>query len=152
MPLKNPLIVLTPTQPGDAEALVVLRIEAMRDSLLRIGRFDPLRARTRFLSGYSPQQTRHIETQGQRVGFVVVKSEADAVLLDHLYIHPDYQGRCIGAAVLAHVIEEADALGLPVRVGALRGSDANRFYLHHGFRLIEETDFDNYYLRPCTKG
>lgn len=71
------------------------------------------------------------------------------MLLDHLYIHPNNQGNGIGAVVLARIIEEANALGLPVRVGALRGSDSNRFYVRHGFTLIEEGDFDNYYIRPC---
>lgn len=71
------------------------------------------------------------------------------MLLDHLYIHPDNQGNGIGAVVLARIIEEANALGLPVRVGALRGSGSNRFYVRHGFTLIEEGDFDNYYIRPC---
>jgi len=148
MTFQTPTVVLTPAQPGDAEALVALRIEAMRDSLQRIGRFDPVRARDRFLSGYMPQHTRHIDSDGKRVGFVVVKPGPDAMLLDHLYIHPAHQGKRIGAAVLAQLIEEAAALGLPVRVGALRGSDSNRFYLRHGFRLVGEGEFDNYYLRP----
>ena len=58
----------------------------------------------------------------------------------------------IGAAVLARVVAEADAQGLPVRVGALRGSDSNRFYLRHGFRLVEQGEFDNYYIRVPQPG
>lgn len=149
MPLKRPFVTLTPTQQGDADALVALRIEAMRESLVQAGRFDPVRARERFLSGFSPQHTRHIETEGERVGFVVAKLQENALFLDHLYIRPNKQGKGIGAVVLARIIDEANARGLPVRVGALRGSDSNRFYVRHGFTLIEEGDFDNYYLRPC---
>jgi GNAT superfamily N-acetyltransferase len=141
-------IVLTPVVSRDAEALVALRIAAMRDSLERIGRFDPARARERFLSGFSPEHTRHIEAEGERVGFLVVKPQAEFVLLDHLYVHPHYQGQHIGAAVLAEVIQKASAMSLPVRVGALRGSDSNRFYLRHGFKLVEQSEFDNYYVRP----
>ncbi len=133
----------------DAEALVQLRIAAMRESLERVGRFDPVRARDRFLSGFVPAATHLIERDGQRVGFFVVQQQADLLLLDHLYIHPDYQGQGIGAAVLAHVFAQADGLGLPVRVGALRESDSNRFYARHGFQLVETGEFDNYYLRPA---
>jgi GNAT superfamily N-acetyltransferase len=122
-------------------------MEAMRESLERVGRFDPIRARDRFLSGFSAQHTRHIEADGRRVGFVVAKPQSDFILLDHLYIRPGSQGQGIGAIVLARVIEEADARGLPVRVGALRGSDSNRFYERHGFRLVEQGEFDNYYVR-----
>ena len=139
-------IALIPVHPDDAEQLVALRIAAMRDSLTRIGRFDPQRARERFLSGFVPAQTRHIAVAGGRIGFVVVKPEPNALLLDHLYLHPDSQGQGIGAIVLARVIAEASAQGLPLKVGALRDSDANRFYLRHGFRLVGQEAFDNYYL------
>ncbi|MCC7711881.1 GNAT family N-acetyltransferase [Janthinobacterium lividum] len=149
MLLKRPVVTFTPTQEDDADELVALRIEAMRDSLMQVGRFDPVRARERFLSGFLPEHTRHIEIEGKRVGFVVLKQQPKAMLLDHLYIHPNNQGNGIGAVVLARIIEEANALGLPVRVGALRGSGSNRFYVRHGFTLIEEGDFDNYYIRPC---
>ena len=139
-------IALVPARQDDAEQLVALRIAAMRDSLTRIGRFDPQRARMRFLSGFVPAQTRHIEVAGRRVGLVAVKPQADALLLDHLYVHPDSQGEGIGAMVLARIIDEARAQGLPLKVGALRGSDANRFYLRHGFKLVGQEEFDNYYL------
>ncbi|TSD74616.1 GNAT family N-acetyltransferase [Janthinobacterium sp. KBS0711] len=149
MLLKRPFVTFTPTQAGDADALVALRIEAMRDSLMQVGRFDPVRARERFLSGFLPEHTRHIEIEGKRVGFIAIRKQANVMLLDHLYIHPNNQGKGIGAVVLARIIEEANALGLPLRVGALRGSDANRFYVRHGFKLIEDGDFDIYYIRPC---
>ena len=77
---------------------------------------------------------------------MVVKPEQERLLLDHLYIHPDSQGRGLGAMVLARIIDEARAQGLPLRVGALRDSDSNRFYLRHGFKLVAQEEFDNYYL------
>ena len=139
-------IALIAAHEDDAEQLVALRIAAMRDSLARIGRFDPQRARERFLSGYSPAHTRHIEVAGRRIGFVAVKPQADALLLDHLYIRPGSQGQGIGAIVLARIIDEARLQGMPLRVGALRGSDSNRFYQRHGFKLVAQEEFDNYYL------
>src|SRR5262245_58526885 len=131
---------------ADGRALAELRVEAMRDSLERIGRFDPMRARERFLSGFSPEHTRHIELNGERIGFFVVRPQGQGLLLDHLYIHPRHQSKGIGAAVLAQVLAEADATGLQVRVGALRGSESNRFYARHGFVQVEQGEFDNYYV------
>lgn len=128
---------------------MALRIEAMRESLERIGRFDPDRARERFRSGFSPAHTQHIVAGGARVGFVVTRAQGEYLLLDHLYIRPGHQGRGIGAAVLQGVFAQADSLGLPVKVGALRGSDANRFYARHGFELLAQEEFDNDYLRPA---
>lgn len=141
------LVVLSPVRADDAEALVALRIEAMRESLERAGRFDAARARERFLSGFSPEHTRHIELDGEKVGFVVVKPHGQGLLLDHLYVHPKHQRHGVGAAVLAQVFAEADAAAAALRVGALRGSDSNRFYARHGFALVEEKEFDNYYER-----
>ena len=135
-------------RPSDFEALAAIRIEAMRESLERIGRFDPVRARERFRSGFTPEYTRHILVDGERVGFVAIKPQGDTLLLDHLHVQPGSQGRGVGAAVLTQIFAEADAGKLPVRVGALRDSDSNRFYARHGFQLVERGEFDNYYVRP----
>jgi GNAT superfamily N-acetyltransferase len=133
----------------DADALVELRVLAMRESLERIGRFDPARARQRFLSTFEPSSTWHIELKGQRIGFFAVRAEADHLLLDHLYVRPGYQGRRLGEAVLSHVFARADRERKEVRVGALIGSDSNRFYLRHGFSETSRSEFDIYYTRPC---
>lgn len=131
----------------DGEQLVALRIDAMRPSLEQVGRFDPNRARERFLAGFDPDQTKHIVCDGQRVGFLVVKIHADHVLLDHLYIDPAHQSRGIGSRVLEQVFRDADARQLPVKVGALKESASNQFYLRNGFALIAQADWDNYYVR-----
>ena len=137
-----------PVTDDDLESLITIRIEAMRESLERIGRFDPIRARERFINSFSPEHTQFVIVSNERVGFLVTKPHAEYLLLDHLYIKPPWQNRGIGAAVIAYVFSEAEKLKLPVRVGALRDSDSNRFYLRHGFRLTESTEFDNYYIRP----
>ncbi|WP_010209027.1 GNAT family N-acetyltransferase, partial [Pseudomonas syringae group genomosp. 3] len=122
--LKNaPEVTLTTVQPEDFEALVAMRIEAMRESLERVGRFDPVRARERFREGFSAPDTRYIEVADNRVGFVVVKALADGLVLDHLYIKPDAQGQGTGSAVLRQVFAEADATSSTLRVGALKESD-----------------------------
>jgi GNAT superfamily N-acetyltransferase len=138
-----------PAHAKDAEALVTLRIAAMRDSLERIGRFDLDRARDRFLDGFEPQYTQHVEWQGVRVGVVVVKPQAARLVLDHLYIHPDRQRQGIGGAVLAHVCARADAEKKSIHLRSLRDSDSNHFYLHHGFELLGQGEFDNYYVRAA---
>ncbi len=143
----GPPFTFEPAVSQDLEALVALRIEAMQESLERIGRFDPQRARARFADGFEPACTRHVVVGGQRVGFVVVKTAAEGLRLDHLYIRPARQGRGLGAAVLQTVCEEAAREGLPLRLSALRGSDANRFYQRHGFVPDGESEWDLHYLR-----
>ncbi len=147
MDITMPITFIT-AHANDFDSLVALRIAAMRKSLEHVGRFDPMRATERFRESFVPSDTKHIEVEQKRIGFVVVKQRSEFLLLDHLYIHPNYQNQRIGETVLAHIFANADALKLPVRVGALRGSDSNRFYLRHGFQLVEQSEFDNYYVRP----
>ncbi|MES2933805.1 MAG: GNAT family N-acetyltransferase [Pseudomonadota bacterium] len=139
---------LVPALPEDLEALVAIRIAAMRDSLERIGRFDPLRARERLLASFSAAHTRHIMLGAVHVGFITLKPQDGSLLLDHFYLLPASQRRGLGSAVLRQIVAEADALALPLRVTALRDSGANRFYLRHGFQLSSTEEFDNHYLRP----
>ncbi len=123
----------------------------MRESLERVGRFDARRARERLLSAFDPALTRHVRVDGERVGFVVVRPRDDGLLLDHLYLLPRAQGRGIGSAVMSELLVDADARGLAVRVGALRASDANRFYERHGFELVAQDEWDNHYRRPARR-
>jgi GNAT superfamily N-acetyltransferase len=140
---------LAPAGEGDFEALLALRMAAMRESLEKVGRFDPQRARERLSRGYLPAYTRHILQNGELVGFVVLVPREQDWLLDHLYIHPSGQGQGIGSWVLAQVLQEADAQHKAVSVTALKHSDANRFYLRHGFVLQAEGEWDLYYLRSA---
>lgn len=144
---QNAPVTLVLAQHNDMDDLVAIRIEAMRESLERVGRFDPVRARERFVSSFEAHNTRYIEVSGDRVGFVVVKHHRDELVLDHLYVTPRAQGSGIGAAVLTQIFQEADAAALPIKVGALKESASNRFYTRHGFQFVESGEFDNYYVR-----
>jgi GNAT superfamily N-acetyltransferase len=123
----------------------------MRRSLTQLGRYDEQRARERLAAGFDPAATQHIVAGGQRVGFIVLKRLSHALRLDHFYIDPPAQRRGIGGQVMRWVCEQADEALLPVELCALKGSDANRFYLRHGFALTGDGDWDHDYLRmPST--
>jgi ribosomal protein S18 acetylase RimI-like enzyme len=145
----NPIhIELAPVAEGDFEELAGLRIAAMRESLERVGRFDPERARERLRSSFVPECARFVVLAGERIGFLATQDGPDGVQLDHLYIHPGYQSRGIGSAVLKQVLAAADERRMAVLVGALKESASNRFYERHGFVLVSEGEWDNYYVRP----
>lgn len=145
--MKTPQIDFSPATALDVEPLATLRVEAMRESLERVGRFDPARARARFVDTFSPDETLRILERGALIGFVVVRRDGQGILLEHLYVRPSHQNLGVGAAVLRKVFGEADVQGLEVRVGALRESDSNRFYVRHGFELVSQAEFDNFYVR-----
>ena len=64
----------------DLEALVQLRIAAMKPSLLAVGRFDPERARERFSATYNPSNTSVICMSGKAVGFYVLADNTDHLI------------------------------------------------------------------------
>lgn len=145
----TPQLALAPATEDDFEALFSLRMVAMQDSLQRLGRFDPQRARERLSRAFEPAHTRHILLGGEPVGFVVLLPMADHLVLDQLYIQPQAQRRGVGSWVMAQVLAQADRLAQPVRVMALKRSEANSFYLRHGFVLQHESEWDLHYLRPA---
>lgn len=146
----QPTVTFVEVVSSDFEVLADIRVAAMRESLERVGRFDPTRARERLRSTFSLEHTRFIIFEGTKVGFFAVRPSAEGALLDHLYIHPDYQSRGIGGAVMTSIISDAEKQNVPILVGALKESASNRFYQRHGFTLSSEGDWDNYYVRPSS--
>ena len=134
---------------ADLDGLVEIRLVAMKESLERVGRFDPVRARARLASNFDPDVTWSIDFEGDRVGFYVFRRDELGFSLDHLYIRPEHQGKGIGSQVIARLIREAG--GEQIAVGALRDSDSNRFYMRHGFVKTGEDEFDIYYRYVTVK-
>ena len=138
---------LQPVDSSDFEAMLALRIDAMRPSLERVGRFDAARSRERLSAGFVVPYMHHIVLDGdQRIGFVTLKPEdSDALRLDHLYLRSGFQGLGIGEWVLEWAKSQARAQRLDIKLTALVKSDANRFYLRHGFVLEGEEGVDLHY-------
>jgi GNAT superfamily N-acetyltransferase len=132
-----------PVADDDFEPMLALRIAALRESLERLGRFDPARARERLQAGFAPEYMRHIVADGERIGFLTLRPAADGTLrIEHLYIRPGCQNRGAGAWALEQAKAQALAAGQDLTLAALKQSDANRFYLRHGFAVVEEQEFD----------
>lgn len=127
----------------DAQWMAELRADVLRSDLERLGRFDEIRVRQRFLDAFVPEYTRVIVAAGQNLGLVALRPEPDAVWLEHFYISPEYQGLGIGGEVLARILSE-EQLTKPLRLNVLQGSPARRLYERHGFTLDHEDAIDVY--------
>lgn len=139
----------SPAVASDLERLVELRIAAMRESLERIGRFDPLRARQRMVEQFRPEHTRLIWRGEALAGCVAFGPDAPGWLrLEHFYVHPHHQGTGLGADVLAALLAESDAQALAVRLTVIRESAATRFYARFGFSETGRDEVDIFYERP----
>ena len=123
---------------ADFEELFALRMDAMRESLLRIGLGDPQRSRERFMGQFDLEWMQHIVRDGERIGFVQLKPMGDHMHLENLFVRPGAQGAGVGAWVL----DWAKSHGQDLTLHALKQSDSNRFYQRHGFVAVAEQEFD----------
>jgi ribosomal protein S18 acetylase RimI-like enzyme len=73
------------------------------------------------------------EEAGAVVGFIGFREG----WIDHLYVHPDWQGRGIGPQLLAKPLQYRQARRLWT---FQKNARARRFYEARGFRLVELTD------------
>jgi GNAT superfamily N-acetyltransferase len=144
---------LEPVAHEDFEAMLALRIDALRESLERLGRFDLQRARERLAKQFDPPAMRHIVRHAsfgaERIGYVTVRPVDDALRVEHLYIRPGAQGQGAGAWAIEQAKMQARAQGRDLTLAALKLSDANRFYMRHGFRPMSEREFDIEYRWQC---
>lgn len=126
---------------SDADWMVELRAEVLRPDLERVGRFDPLRVRERFLASFNPSQTRVIVGDGVDIGLIAVRPADDGVWIEHFYLRSSAQGKGIGTAVLRRVLAEHEA-DVTLRLNVLQGSGALSLYKRVGFRVesVDEVD------------
>lgn len=138
-----------PATADDLETLVALRIAALRESLERVGRFTPERARARFIDSFRPEHTRLIHVGRALAGCVAFGPGENAWEIEHFYLDPAFQGAGLGGAVMAALLAEADTAGRDVALTVLRDSAANRFYVRFGFEEVGREGVDVFYRRAA---
>jgi GNAT superfamily N-acetyltransferase len=147
---------LTRVQAEDFEELAAIRIEVLRESLERLGRFDAGRARDRLASSFTPEDMRYVVLRDERVGYLTLRPKSiehsPTMLLEHLYIRNAFQNRGLGLWALDWAKAQARAEHSDIKLSALKQSDANRFYLRHGFVQVSEDDFDVNYCWMRSSG
>jgi len=137
---------------NDFDVLAELRIEAMRESLEELGRFNRERSIERFRASFVPTETEIIRVNDNLIGFYSVAIKNDHLHLSHLYLSPKHQDLGIGSLVINKVIELSNQTTLPIRLGALNESRSNQFYQKHGFVVTAEDQWDTYYERTPDSG
>lgn len=129
----------------DFSKLNNLRLAAMKDSLVKAGRYNPERSKERFRKSFKPHNTQIIYINKQIVGFFMVSVSKSCMFINHLYIKPELQGRGIGQKALHLLKDRAKQCKLNIELEALKNSLAAKFYGKNGFRIISETEFDYRY-------
>lgn len=137
-------ITLCQSQNFDVETIANLRATVLRNDLTRLGRFDEEKVRQRFRDAFDSFHTWIIEVDSSFAGCIAFKPTHDGYLLEHFYIHPNYQGRGIGSYVLKQLLERNVVIGKRVSLNVLQGSSARRLYERFGFKVDSEDLIDVY--------
>lgn len=77
------ILTFVPVSNGSFEELASIRIAAMKESLERVGRFDPERAKVRLRNSFFPEHTRFIILGTVRAGFYALRPSVEGWHLDH---------------------------------------------------------------------
>ncbi|GKU79952.1 GNAT family N-acetyltransferase [Paenibacillus sp. L3-i20] len=144
-------ITLRQSQNSDVETIANLRTIVLRNDLTRLGRFDEEKVRQRFRNSFDSVYTWIIESDSSFVGCVALKPTLDGYLLEHFYIHPNYQGEGVGSHVLKRLLEQNDVKGKRVTLNVLQGSSARRLYERFGFK-VESEDLIDVYMSVNVEG
>lgn len=130
-------MIVRPARPDDAPALAAILRTCFRVNLPFLPELHTAEEDRAFMegriAGRDPVWVAEID--GAPAGFITLRDG----WVDHLFIHPDRQGRGIGPSLLQKAFDQ----GGPVQLWTFQqNARARRFYEARGFRPVEFTDGD----------
>jgi len=90
-----------------------------------------------------------VDTNGSVIAQTAVDRQPDAHRLVDFAVAPHCRGRGLGTRLLAGIIEDADAAGLPLVLTVAIGNPARRLYERHGFLIDSSTELHHHMRRPA---
>jgi ribosomal protein S18 acetylase RimI-like enzyme len=135
------ILTFRPATDDDYEYLSRLNEATMRTYAEQTyGPWDETIVRRIFAERWRPASTRIVVIDGQDAGMLEVLSGEAGVQLANIRVAPEYQGRGIGSRLVAQVLRDAHARGLPVTLRVLKVNPARRLYERLGFVLVGEDE------------
>lgn len=98
-----------------------------------------------FFEPFSAARWCVIEVNRAIAGMVSWEETPDEIFLASIEIHPEFQRRGIGTAVVQSLAEDARAVGKPLTLRVLRANErARRLYERLGFEPVQDTETHAY--------
>lgn len=79
-----------------------------------------------------------VTSDGEQIGVLSLDRRADAVIVRHIALLPEFQNRGIGSALIRGVLDFAVTVKLPVRLRLLKDNPARSLYERLGFAVTSE--------------
>lgn len=128
-------MIVRPARPDDAPALAVILRTCFRVNLPFLPELHTAEEDRAFMAGRvaGGDPVWVAEVDGAPAGFITLREG----WVDHLFIHPDHQGRGIGPSLLQKAFDQGGSVQLWT---FQQNARARRFYEARGFRPVEFTD------------
>ena len=133
---------LRPASAADYEWLWELKRMTMQAHVEATwGSWDDAAQEAFFRRSFSPETVQLILVDAANAGLLHLERKPSELFLANIQIHPAFQNRGLGTAVIKTVMESARLLQLPVRLQVLTVNHAAReLYLRLGFAVTSETN------------
>jgi ribosomal protein S18 acetylase RimI-like enzyme len=102
---------LRPATPADSEFCYQLHKAAMGDYIAAIWGWDEQVQRRFHVRSFNPGRWQIITVGGTDIGMIDAERRPTEIYLARIEVHPRYQGRGIGAALITALIDEATQNG-----------------------------------------
>ncbi len=139
---------LRPATPRDAELLWHIQWTSLGAYIAEVYGTSEREQRCFFDEHFRVRDHQIIQVEGRDAGYLFTEVRGDHLYLGNLALLAPFRNREIGAEVVRHVVAQADALGLPVRLQVLRSNPARNFYVRQGFDQVGETSTHYLMARP----
>ncbi len=124
---------------SDSEFIFTVKKAAYREYVEQVWGWDDNYQWERHNKEFASHDFHIIQFNGTDVGILVISHTSDALKINQIYILPEYQGKGIGSACLARIIDDANleekSVVLQVLKVNTRGID---LYRRLGFTIVGE--------------
>ena len=125
---------------SDREFVFTVKKAAFREYVEQVWGWDDSYQRELHDRRFASQDLRIIQFCGTDVGFLATSRTRQTLKVDQLYILPEYQGRGIGSACMARILDDANLRQKPVVLQVLKvNTRGTAFYQKLGFIIVGET-------------
>lgn len=125
---------------SDSEFVFTVKKTAFQEYVEQVWGWDESYQRELHHRRFTTQDLRIIQFCGTDVGFLATSRTRATLKVNQLYILPEYQGRGIGSACMARVLDDASLRQKPVVLQVLKVNTRGIvFYQRLGFTIVGET-------------
>ncbi len=123
---------------GDFELLRQLHGTTLRPYVEKIWGWNDEQQLKLLRERFDPDKIKIIQKDRIDIGVLQVEHRSGEVFLGNVLLHPEFQNKGLGTAIVGDVINDANKMQLPVTLTVLRPNPAKALYERLGFRVTAE--------------